>query len=540
MFRSVISRFAKEDRAAIGPLFAIGISTFVVMSAIGFDYGRLMALDTELQNAADQAALAAATQLDGGEDAMVRARTAATDAFASAGSTFTNETRLANDGQGRPITSLTFEFFDDYSNDTPGNLLTNDADGAEAKIVQVTVNARRVFYALTPLVGAFNSGDVIGKAMAGLQSATCNVPPMMFCVPEDASGNVQTDFPTEADIGRGLKLHFKTQGNANGTGNNTTDTAVWAPGNFGFLDLDYGISGNDKVRTLGLNSQFRGCTGEVIESEPGFRDPQADALNSRFDVFTGSVNANACNNAGDFCPAENVRRDWVNVQTRNNVRQSDIAGLTCNSSPANNGWTRVSALPTSAVSPNLIQAPGSLEFPYDNCLASGSCGDFVGDGEWDGAAYMAKHHPGVSLSTAAPNGTRYEVYQWEIANKGTRLISPRRVGHFATYRNGTGANARYNVDLYCSYPQPVNARALAASDTQKDRRVLTVAAVDCTGLNGKAPVKILRWVDMFLVKPANVTASDKNFFSEIIGPAQQANGDSGFQYFGRKKAVLIR
>lgn len=537
MFRSVISRFIGNENAAIGPLYAVGIGTLVVMSAIGFDYGRLMALDSELQNAADQAALAAATQLDGGEDAIVRARTAASDAFANADSTFTNETRFANDGQGRPITSLTFEFFDDYSNDTPGNLLTSDDDGAAAKVVQVTVNARQVFYALTPLVGAINSGDVIGRAMAGLQSSTCNVPPMMFCVPNDTNGNPRTDFPTEADIGKGLKLHFKTQGNANGTGPNTSDTAVWAPGNFGFLDIDYGLNGNVMVRTLGLNSQFSGCTGEVIESEPGFRDPQADALNSRFDIFTGSVNANSCNSAGDYCPAENVRRDWVNVQTVTNRPLNQIAGLTCGANPANNGWRRISELPTTAGVDDILVPPGTLELPFDNCLISGSCGDVFGDGVWDGNAYMTKHHPGVSLSTAAPGGTRYEVYQWEIANKSTRLPSPTRVGYYADRRNN-GNN--YDVTLYCAYPRPVNASEVVASDTQKDRRILTVAAVNCTGLNGSAPVNILRWVDLFLVKPANVTSSDKNFFTEIIGPAKQANDDTGFQYYGRKKAVLIR
>ena len=38
--------------------------------------------------------------------------------------------------------------------------------------------------------------------------------------------------------------------------------------------------------------------------------------------------------------------------------------------------------------------------------------------------------------------------------------------------------------------------------------VLTVAAVDCTGLNGREPVKILRWVDIFLVDSANTSGAD--------------------------------
>jgi hypothetical protein len=177
--------------------------------------------------------------------------------------------------------------------------------------------------------------------------------------------------------------------------------------------------------------------------------------------------------------------------------------------------------------------------PSDTCLITGSCGDVFGDGVWDANAYMTKHHPGVDIATAAPNGLRYEVYKWENEDKAARLPSPTRAGYYADRRSGGGA-ASYNVDLYCSYPQPVRATAVPASDTQKDRRLLAVAAVDCTGLNGRAPANILRWVDMFLLQPANITSSDKNFSVEIVGPATQAGGGSGFQYYGRKKAVLIR
>ena len=222
----------------------------------------------------------------------------------------------------------------------------------------------------------------------------------------------------------------------------------------------------------------------------------------------------------------------------NNVTAAQIANLACSSTP-NNNWTQVTSLPTTPATNDLLQNPGSQQFPKDDCLLSSGCGQVLGDGVWAGDAYMAKFHPGVSLSTAAPNGTRWEVYNWEIENKATELVSPKKVGYYAARRNGNGA-ARYNVTLYCSFPQPVIGTARPASDTQKDRRLLTVAAVDCTGLHGGNPVKILRWVDLFLAQPTPVTGSDKSFFTEIVGPARRANGDSGFQYFGRKKAVLIR
>ena len=58
--------------------------------------------------------------------------------------------------------------------------------------------------------------------------------------------------------------------------------------------------------------------------------------------------------------------------------------------------------------------------------------------------------------------------------------------------------------------------------------------------NGSDFVHILRWVDLFMIQPADITGADKSFFTEIIGPSKKADDTSGFQYFGRRKAVLIR
>ena len=533
MRRSFLRAFLADDGAAIAPLYALGIGALVTVSAVGFDYGRLAALDTELQNAADQAALAAATQLDGSENAMVNARDAANNAFASAGSAFVNETRFANDNRvtgandSRPITSLSYSFYDGYNSttDEPGVLLESDSDGPAAKVVEVRVNARRVFYALTPLVNAISSGDVNGRAWATLQNSTCNVPPLMFCLPSTATGAVDIDFPTDADIGKGLKMHM-----------NANQADPWAPGNFGFLNIDYDYpNGTNPNHTLGFNEAFNGCSSDVIESQTGVRDPQADALNSRFDMFNSSMNNNSCDSGtGNYCPAENVRRDWVNVQSGgSNVKDTDIAGLSCSSTESNT-WKEVSAIDTTVPSGDLLVRPGEIGFPMDTCF--GSTCTVVGDADWDGDAWMSANHPGTSLATAAPNGTRWEVYNWELEDKSARLASPQKVGYKATRKN----NGRYIVELYCAFPQPTIGTGIAPSDEQKDRRVLTVAAVDCTGLHGSSPVKVLRWVDLFLVRPANLTGADKEFFTEIIGPAKKANGDSGFQYFGRNKAVLIR
>ncbi|MDZ4272481.1 MAG: pilus assembly protein TadG-related protein, partial [Erythrobacter sp.] len=57
--------FAKARDAAIAPLYALALFGLIMIAGVGWDYSRMATMHSELQNAADQAALAAATQLTG-------------------------------------------------------------------------------------------------------------------------------------------------------------------------------------------------------------------------------------------------------------------------------------------------------------------------------------------------------------------------------------------------------------------------------------------------------------------------------------------
>jgi hypothetical protein len=498
----------RDQCGAIAPLYALVFFGLVGMVGVGFDFGRMMAMDSELQNAADQAALAAVSQLNGQTDAMSRATDAAQDAFATAASEWVNVTRLSNvdddgDGNPQPITGLTFRFYADYDYDAeaPTGELDPETDpGEDARVVTVIVNGRRLFYALTPVVGAFSSGDITAAATATLQKASCDVVPFMFCAPS-------TGFGSEEDRGKGMRLHMLA---------NASD--LFAPGNFGFLDIDYNTKGNPN-RRLGINTQGGICIGEEIESDPGNRASEVPPFNTRFDRYENSANGLNCNSDGDFCAAENVRQSYVQVQTFNN-RVTPTAD--CAATPTNNGaWT--------------TRPEGG--YPKESCIAAGTCSFGSGTTDADWSTYMARNHPGVDVSTIPTTGdglTRYDVYNWERDNNRLGVV---KVASTATRRN----NGRYDVTNYCSYPTPRSTPFVPdVALNQKDRRVLTVAAVDCTGLNGRDVVKIQRWVDIFLVDSANTTGSDKEFIAEVIGPAARPDGASGFQNFGRGKAVLIR
>ena len=115
-------RLLRSERAAIAPLTAMSLFGLIAVGGLAFDYARLAAMDTELQQAADQAALAAATQLDRVEGAQTRATTAIQDPD-DAKRLAANLTRFANDeedaGTSVEIESITFcSEFDDSVEDT--------------------------------------------------------------------------------------------------------------------------------------------------------------------------------------------------------------------------------------------------------------------------------------------------------------------------------------------------------------------------------------------------------------------------------------
>ena len=147
----------RDTSGAVAATVALSLTALIAAGGIAFDYARLASMDTELQQAADQAALAAASQLDGKASAITRATAAARNLVV-------NKTRFANDGAGPNVGNLTLTFYDSYNQTTDvyGTVTTADAT---AKVVRVNVGGRTANYALTPIVGALNSGAIQAEAV---------------------------------------------------------------------------------------------------------------------------------------------------------------------------------------------------------------------------------------------------------------------------------------------------------------------------------------------------------------------------------------
>ena len=519
MGRQFIGDFLRNGDGAVAASYALALTALVAVIGIGFDYAQLGTLDTELQNAADQAALAAATQLDGTSSAITRATTAAS-------SLVVNRSLMANDGGASQITVSGLTFYPtkpDAEADT--NATTTPS---AAKFARVTLNTRRTRYTLTPVISliAPDSPNVTAKATAGLGSSICKVPPVMMCNPAE---NTDPDF-TSNYIGKGFRL-VAVGGNS------------YTPGNFGYIDVGAAASGSpitDLKQAVGWASPPGNCLStETLTTKPGANTPVADALNTRFDIYQN----NACPVNDSNCPPSiNSVKDLVR---KSNANQCGTSGQ---------GWQA----PLTAYLPNPatrlpVGTPTNMGHPRDICHAvstSGDCtGGVIGDGNWDRSTYFSANYPGFNWQSAMSSAystttpTRYQVYRWEIAHSGdsygaSTIGAPR-------LSSGSGSNSLF------SYPVGGSAPSCPASPINPltgttDRRTFPVAVVNCTaaGVSGRTTgVPIKKWVNAFLVEPSisRARTQQTDVYVEIVDVNAVGNGTAGsVQVVRRDKPYLVK
>ncbi len=530
----------KDTKGAVAATVALSLFALIAAGGLAFDYARLAGLHTELQQAADQAALAAASQLDGQTDATDRADKAIT--IPNSGSTINllaaNFTRFAND-TGVSTVQVTTAYCSDFDDtiadvgDKKGPACTPAATQASAKFVVVTTATRIANYALTPIVGAI-PGSVSAKAVAGVQSSVCDIAPLVVCAPTPS-------FPTSTDIGKGIILK----------------PLKGTSGNYGLLDFGSGLNGAfDALLGFGLN----GCqlTSATV-TEPGTKTPVTNALNSRLDIYDNKAcnGSNVCESAcdtstGSGCPAVSARKDMV-VRLADTTF-SNTTGVAPTQTQANAAAAVCPSSPTGLVQ----QVPVSpvVGFPRDTCHYTSCTGTGyaanVGDGAWTRQAYFDANHPGMESAAAASAGkafaslSRYDVYKWELTSKATLLANQRTVTIVtppATSTKKGVTTSTWTIQTQCGYPQ--SPTALTSYPKQKDRRVLPIVTADCTAFSGKTSFAALRAFDVFLNEPSvdrtypGVT-DGKEIYAEIVGPSSTAEGGSGFQYYSRNKPYLVR
>jgi Flp pilus assembly protein TadG len=557
-----IGRLARDANGAVAPTVALSLFALIAIGGIAFDYARLAAMDTELQDAADQAALAAASQLDGQSGACARAAAAASNLlanktlFAKTSTTTGTNVEVPTSGVADCTGNSAISFYQSYNRvtDTPGLAATADSN---AKIVIVSITPREAFYALTPIVAAFDararrSGQIGAQAVAALSSAICKMPPLMICNPAETGSN--TTFNPANYIGDGLRL--TSVGNGGGT---------WAPGNFGYLDTQTGVNGAPDLRQgLGWNNPPGECIStDGVDTKPGATVTVTDAINTRFDIYDSNV---SCPAGGSCSASINSVKDVRRPANANN------AGNGCRLQ--NQGWQLQAGyygetVPTTAAALPTTTTPTAMGHPRDECHAvssSGTCANGrIGDGLWDADAYFRtnyvrtsvgangeaigtywtsgtgvgswQYNTGLSATasrtitgTTTPNPnypSRYNVYAWEMSHRstvvdGVNVLGPRDP-------SATGSTLVSYGLPQCSASQGYGSGQIPNATTP-DRRRVSVAVVNClaNSVNGSSDgVPVEKWIDVFLVEPSVNRARTNNgdLYVEVIGEA--LTGGSG-------------
>ncbi len=562
--QGVIRKFADDESGAVAGLYAVALIGLIAVGGVGFDYARMAGMDSELQNAADQAALAAATQLDGEDGACSRADEAAINLLS-------NITLLSNDGTGNSVTVNSggtaatgndqcgnrdyIVFYSAYTNPTTNTVANTDAD---AGVVQVAVDSRTARYAFTPIVGAIFS-TMSARAVASIGSAICDVPPLMICDPTEGAFNAETM--------RGVGLQLTAGGSGGG----------WAPGAFGFLQLDGSGSHEPLIKALAFDEIPLDCTPTDVGIPPSTGQDQNyfKALNTRFDIQPnnmagGNVFA-PC--ASGHCPSATIQvKDLMRPQGAANVNPTGIppsSGAKCELK--NNEWELPAAdrryNPTQTYSAgdnkltnymtNVASATDAMGVPRDTChyTAYGrNCAQATGDangntrygnGVWPLGDYLRKYHPSIVVanlpSTAPSSVSSFSSALWSGMTRYEMYLAENNWGGF----NGTngpasttyGSSREHNTGGKCMTGTP-----------QPARRVLTVAVVtNCDELSGAStPVDIGDWIDVFLVQPIVDNATEvsrgrpsNSLYVEIIGKNDLGSGSKAGGTVRKDKPFLI-
>lgn len=371
---------------------------------------------------------------------------------------------------------FTLTFFDSLPAQDTAAMTGVTADPAEAVYVRVAVPERAVPFTFAAAFFALTGREptengVAASAVAGFTQYACDITPMMFCLPH-------RNFRADEHIGEMVLLRSGGQG------------AAWGPGDFGFIDPEdfrdssgtcAGENGVKRDQCLiGAVGALTQCVSQRgVDMQPGQREGiAAPVFNVRFDIYEKSMQHAAKDPR--FPPAPNVIKGLA----------SSGKGKSCN---------------------KLENSSDTMALPRDTCFPG--CGRY-GDGNWAAGrtAYVAKNYGGKDPHPGAD--TRYEYYLAEIAAAG----GPLSESDILTGRSETGRP-------YCS----------SFRSADPERRVITVAGIDCTTTPVKGSmedVPVIEFFRMFLTEPVGDNGSSPptvNMWAEIVGSAEaRGQGSGGF------------
>ena len=464
----LIRQLRDDVDGVILPYVAIMLGVIVGLSALALEGGRLMSIQTQLQNGADALALAGAAELDRRPDSIIRAEAAIQNLI-------TNP--VAGAGIGQTVRVGSIQFLRSLPpDDLPVSTRNFTDDPTLAAYVEVSVKpvVTQTIFPVSLSAEGHNIG-VSAQSIAGYDQILCDVPPLYVCNPFETSGMSYYQ-ATEALIAadrnpaahRQLIRLARTHG-----GFSAGDMGYLLPAT-GFLPSGCGPGGARGIAQALATTRVRACfrlSGVTLASSDG--EQAMDGLNTRFDIYAGSFNS-----CRIYPPDLNVRKGFTTIGNAN----------WCNATPSSSTWPIASsdaaALP---IDSNMIK-------PQDQSFDPGIA---LGNGAWNCTAYWnTAHLVGAGKNLPPPGCTtsatisRYDLYRYELnfprdRSRGAEIGAPQ-----------------------CAPPGEAN------------RRLIIAAIINCGSspvpvLNDAQRVPVAGFGRFFLTLPAQ-TGTNGNPYAEFV------------------------
>ncbi|WP_168166136.1 pilus assembly protein TadG-related protein [Bosea sp. PAMC 26642] len=473
---AAFGRLAGDERGFTLVFFAVALPALLGIVGLVIDLGRLYTLDTQLANAADAAALAAARQLDRTDGALQKARDAAK-----------RMTNTPSFGANADL-GLSFRFAANLADlrDSPSFTLA-DVNGAAAVYVEVTTSRHSLTASFIQFVGA-QTESIRRKATAESQYYACDVTPLMMCQRDPAR------FVASASSGRQYLLR---------------NAATMADGSLVTFDAPGDGNGTTTPQRLASNRPAF-CYTNTINYRSGVLARQFDdAINVRFDRYA-QANAPIAPELAAFPPAPTIikgQRYQSCMSPPNAAEINPPYHL-----PRDSAFRRIDE--------TARYDDGSGD--WRSTLAYGGSGANVASALDEYILWNHGDKSPVFQGSLRSSSTRYEIYLKELglsnATETTPVVATQQNALAATLPTGGPTTGSYG-----SLSEAPTQRCYAGREPANEprRRVLYIAIVDCAGFDRNATAaKLSRYVGkFFLTEPANAGTMLVEFLNWITPSA---------------------
>lgn len=257
-----------RQRGAVAVLVGLTIFVLVGMIGLALDMGQMFVNKTELQNAADACALAAARELDGNADALIRAD--------AAGVFIGNRNWVGFQNTAVSLTAADISYSEYLSPNSDYLTRAAGADPATAKFAMCEVERTDIGMWFMGVRG-FGDQTVRAYAVATLAPAQTNCAlPMGFC--KDNTPPASCPDGTAPDT-HGLCIGDWKDGKFDAGGGLT--------GSFNWIDFTPPAGGASEISELLITGYCGIATGNSVGQTGSLGNAAAKAWNSRFGLYQG-------------------------------------------------------------------------------------------------------------------------------------------------------------------------------------------------------------------------------------------------------------